>query len=248
MSVLSPAQSQQFAAQGFLVLPAFVARERTERMLALAKDQVAADQGPAEYEADLRYPGAPESRAAEGGRTIRRLLQAHARGESFAQWFSEDRLLGALSELLGGPVKQARSHHNCVMTKQPRYSSETGWHQDIRYWSFTQPELISVWLALGSETPRNGGLLVIPGTHRMDFAPERYDERLFLRPEHPENVPLIACSENVALEPGDVLLFHARLFHAASRNHTQDTKYSVVATYRTLDNAPVPGSRSAAQD
>ena len=60
----------------------------------------------------------------------------------------------------------SQAHHNCVMTKNPGYSSETHWHQDIRYWSFQQPELVSVWTALGREHKGNGCLRVLPGSHQ----------------------------------------------------------------------------------
>ncbi|MCY1032413.1 phytanoyl-CoA dioxygenase family protein [Corallococcus sp. BB11-1] len=247
-SVLSPEQCQRFAADGYLILPSFVDGGTCARMRASIQEQLASGEGPVEYEADVAYPGSPASLTVEGGRTVRRLLRAHERSPLFAAWFDDARMREALGQLLEGPVVQARAHHNCVMTKQPRFSSDTGWHQDVRYWSFTRPELISTWLALGVETPENGGLKVLPGTHRMAFASERYDDRLFLRPELPENAALIADAQYVRLAPGDVLLFHARLFHAASRNHTVDTKYSVVATYRKTDNLPIPGSRSAQQD
>ena len=44
---------------------------------------------------------------------------------------------------------------------------------------------------------------------------------------------------------GDVLYFHARCFHAATRNYSTETKQSVVFTFRSLDNPPVPGTKSA---
>lgn len=246
--VLSPEQCTFFAQNGYLVLPGAIDSRLCEGMLSRVLADVAQVREPVEFEADVDYPGSPEHRDAEGGRTIRRLLQAYARDALFADWFAEPSLLHALEQLLGGAVKQSKAHHNCVMTKHPRYSSDTGWHQDIRYWAFEQPELVSVWLALGREYPENGGLMVIPGTHRMGFSPERFDERLFLRPERPENAALIAQAVHVNLDVGDVLLFHARLFHAASRNFTPETKYSVVATYRREDNHPLPGTRSALND
>lgn len=246
--MLSHEQQTFFSQNGYLVLPGFAGMERIAAMLARVHADVAAAVAPLEYEADVDYPGSPASREAEGGRTIRRLLQARSRGPVFADWFAEPRVLEALTQLLGGEVVQAGAHHNCIMTKQPRYSSDTGWHQDIRYWNFELPELVSVWLALGREHPENGGLRVIPGTHRMGFSPERFDTRLFLVPERPENAALIAQAVHVNLEPGDVLFFHARLFHEASRNFTPDTKYSVVGSYRRADNHPMPGTRSAAND
>jgi phytanoyl-CoA hydroxylase len=131
------------------------------------------------------------------------------------------------------------------MTKQPRYSSATGWHQDIRYWSFERPELVSVWLALGRERPDNGCLSLIPGTHLLELSPERLDGALFLREDLAENRALIDTRVTPLLEQGDVLFFHCCTFHAAGANHTAETKFSLVFTYHAADNRPLPGTRSA---
>jgi phytanoyl-CoA hydroxylase len=130
------------------------------------------------------------------------------------------------------------------MTKHPGFSSATLWHQDVRYWSFERPELISIWFALGEETSANGALQVIPGTHRLAIDTQRLDADLFLRPELEENWPLIERAEVVALNPGDVLLFHCRLFHAAGRNTSDDVKLSAVFTYHQKDNRPQQNTRS----
>ena len=131
------------------------------------------------------------------------------------------------------------------MTKNPGYSSETHWHQDIRYWSYQQSELVSVWTALGREHTGNGCLRVLPGTHRLVFAPEQYDGDLFLRPDHPANRKLIATQQTVELDIGDVLFFHSRLLHAAGDNRSNETKFSLVATYHATTNRPRTGTRSA---
>jgi len=104
---------------------------------------------PVEYEADTRYDGAPTDRHAVGGRTVRRLLQAIARDTVFEQWATSPAITQRLHQLLGPRLAVSQAHHNCVMTKHPAFSSATGWHQDMRYWSFNRPELISTWLALG---------------------------------------------------------------------------------------------------
>jgi phytanoyl-CoA hydroxylase len=51
----------------------------------------------------------------------------------------------------------------------------------------------------------------------------------------------------VELEPGDVLFFHCRLFHAAGNNRSTLTKFSAVFSYHAADNAALPGTRSAGQ-
>ena len=139
----------------------------------------------------------------------------------------------------------SQCHHNCVMTKHPGFSSETAWQQDIRYWSFDAPELVSVWIALGPEREENGALRVIPGSHRLhlDRGPLRPSPGS-LRPELDENRALIDTSTLVELEAGDVLFFHCRLFHAAGKNRSGEVKLSAVFTYHTADNRPIPGTRS----
>jgi phytanoyl-CoA hydroxylase len=201
---------------------------------------------PVEYETDTQYPGAPASIDAPGGRTVRRLLQAVARDAAYREWACSPLLAAHLSQLLGSRVELSQSHHNCIMTKDPAYSSITSWHRDIRYWSFDRPELVSVWLALGEEYVTNGCLLLLPGSHRMDFAPGRLDATQFLRTDVDENRALLRTQIAAELHPGDVLFFHCRLFHAAGHNQTADTKLSVVHTYHAADNRPQPGTRSAA--
>ena len=56
---------------------------------------------------------------------------------------------------------------------------------------------------------------------------------------------LIATSVPVELEKGDLLLFHSKLFHAAGRNLTDSTKYSMVFTYHEADNYPIAETRSS---
>jgi phytanoyl-CoA hydroxylase len=237
----------QFARDGYRIVRGLLPSAARTRMRAVAERDLAAVTPPVEYEADTRYPGAPESRDAPGGRTVRRLLQAYARDAVFREWATAAPVAGRLRQLLGPRIALAQAHHNCVMTKDPAYSSLTSWHRDIRYWSYARPELVSVWFALGEEHIDNGCLLLLPGTHAMDFEASRLDAAQFLRTDSAENAALMRTQVAAELEPGDVLFFHCRLFHAAGHNRGTQTKFSAVFTYRALDNAPLPGSRSAGQ-
>jgi phytanoyl-CoA hydroxylase len=245
-SRFTPAQLEQFERDGYLVVRGLAPEPLRTRMLDVARAHLAAAVAPLEYEADVRYPGAPSSHDAPGGRTVRRLLQACARDPVYREWATSPALAAPLAQMLGARVELSQAHHNCVMTKDPRYSSVTNWHRDIRYWSFDRPELVSVWLALGRERYENGCLLVLPGSHAMDFQPSQLDSAQFLRTDVEANRQLLAREAAVELDPGDVLFFHCRLFHAAGHNQTAQTKFSVVHTYHAADNRPLAGTRSAA--
>ena len=242
--MFSADECAQFRRDGFIVVRALADAKRVAQLRACAQAQLAAARPPLEFEADVGYPGAPAAGAA-GSDTVRRLLQAYHRDPAFAQWARDPAVCVRVRQLLGAAPVLPLAHHNCVMTKQPRFSSETHWHQDIRYWAYARPELINVWLALGNEQIDNGGLQVIPGTHVQTFAPERFDTAQFLRPERADNRALIATARPVVLAAGDVLFFHARLFHAAGSNSSDTVKFSLVFTYRPLDNRPRPHTRSA---
>jgi phytanoyl-CoA hydroxylase len=242
----APGISDSFAERGYQVVRGLCPAALVDELKAVTHEHLARVWGPVEYEADVGYPGSPASRTAEGGHTVRRLLAACSRHEAFRRWALGNEVGDELRRLFGrDDVFLSQCHHNCVMTKHPGHSSATLWHQDIRYWSFDAPELISVWLALGEETPENGALKVIPGSHRLALDRGRLDSALFLRPELPANAELIAGARAVTLEAGDALFFHCRLFHAAGMNLTQAVKLSPVFTYHLSDNQPIPETRSA---
>ena len=235
-----------FRRDGYVVLPGVLDAQQIAEVCEFVMGSLEPLVGPVEYEADVGYPGSPANRGAQGGGTPRRLLHAYARAQVLRDLALHPQVAAVLEELLGGPGLLSQCHHNCVMTKHPGYSSATLWHQDIRYWSFDRPELISAWFALGEERFANGALQVIPGTHLTEFERGRLDAELFLRPELEVNAQLIAQARTVELQAGDVLLFHCRLFHAAGRNTTGEVKLSPVFTYHRDDNHPIPATRSAA--
>ncbi|MBC8210133.1 MAG: phytanoyl-CoA dioxygenase family protein [Gammaproteobacteria bacterium] len=201
---------------------------------------------PLELEANLGYPGAPESLTTSGGKTVRRLLCATERDSAWKDWATSPTIKRCLQQLFAQPdITLSQTHHNCLMTKSPAYSSDTGWHQDIRYWSFERPELISVWLALGQEQPHNGGMWVIPGSHNWQYNASQFDQKTFFKDDLAANQALISQQQPVLLNPGDVLFFDCKLLHRASRNHSTQTKFSLVFTYHSNDNKPIAGTRSA---
>ncbi len=236
----------QFWRDGYLCVRGLATIDDVTYMRRVTEIAVRDQIGPVEYEAELHYPGAPNSLDAVGGRTIRRLKQALSRDYRFTEWIMRPAVIGRLQQLLGPQVVCPLAHHNCIMTKQPQYSSETGWHQDIRYWSYARPDLVNTWLALSREHAANGCLQVIPGSHRLELDRTRFDGDVFFRTDLPENQSLIQTRQFVEMEPGDVLFFHCKTLHAASRNGTGESKYSAVFTFRGGDNYPLPDTRSSA--
>ncbi len=238
-------QILQVREQGFAVVPRWVPDPALAELRRVAQAQLATREAPLELEADIQYPGAPPSRAAAGGDTVRRLLNAYDRDPIFARCGTAPMVREWMEGYFSEPALMSRSHHNCVMTKHPLYGSLTGWHRDIRYWSFQREDLVSVWIALGEETPENGGLWLVPGSHRAAFQAAQFDDAKFFRPDLADNAQVIRSAESPRLNPGDALFFHCNTLHSAGQNLTAAVKFSLVFTYHGISNAPVAGTRSA---
>ena len=240
-------QVQVLRERGFVVVPGLVSPERCSELKQIAQRQLQEAATPIEFEADLQYPGAPQSKHAPGGHTVRRLLDAYARHPSFAEWATAPEIRGWMETYFGEEPRLSRAHHNCMMTKHPAYGSLTGWHRDARYWSFERDDLVSVWLALGPETVDNGALWLVPQSHTATFTSDRFDDAKFFRSDLPENQALIQTAVSPELKPGDVVFFHCNTLHSAGKNLSDQVKFSLVYTYHGASNVPLPGSRSASK-
>ena len=242
---LTDLQYRQFLRDGFVKIEAFATDEFTRRVVDVVDASMNPAIGPLEYEAEVHYPGAPLNRTVSGGNTPRRLLNAYTRDVIFREWVTNPKIVEIMKQLIGADeVLLTQNHHNCIMTKLPKFSSQTEWHQDFRYWSFDRPELVNIWLALGDEVAENGGMKFIPGSHKMNFDRGQLDADLFLRQDIAENQELLKTAVELEMKAGDVLFFHCQTFHAAGANTTNMPKYSPVFSYHAADNFPIKGTRS----
>lgn len=249
MNKISNNEKQFFHDNGYLVKKNFVSPEILDRLHDKVLEHLRNRVEPFELEQEVDYPGSPKTIEEEGGDTIRRLKFAYARDICFAQWASHPDVIAIMQSLFNSEfLFLVQSHHNCIMTKQPQYSSETHWHKDVRYWNFENNQLINTWLPLGDETVDNGCLQVIPKTHVWSAEKDRLDQRLFLRKDLAENQPWLDQFVSVELQRGDLLFFHAALFHAAGRNCTQQSKNAVVFTYHCENNQPIDKTSSVKFD
>lgn len=238
--------AEVFKRDGYYVARSMIPAEDVDALISVIDRSLKPALAPVEFEADVHYPGAPASRSAPGGQTPRRLLHAYGRDSLFQKVGRHPQVIPILKALMGtGALRLSQNHHNCIMTKHPGFSSVTSWHQDSRYWRFDRRELVSTWLALGQEHCDNGCLMVIPGSHCLDFELGQFDAALFLRTDLEANQALLARAVPVELDAGDMLFFHSRTLHAAGQNETDIIKRSLVYTYRAEDNQPIPETRSA---
>ena len=249
--ILSNEQLQQFHQDGFLILRDFADKEKCNAILDVAKAHLKHKIEPIETE--VGYGGKSKAyrtdvtdyNKEEAGTTVRRLRQVYSRDILFKEWMEDEKIRPVLQQILNDQVVITTAHHNSIMTKMPHQSTETRWHQDRRYWRYSNDNLVSIWLALDDENSDNGVLEFIPGSHRMSLKPDQFDEKEYLRDDFDKNIPIIEKKVSTALEKGDVVLFHSLLLHRANKNDTDKPKISFVYTVKGASTKVIEGTRSA---
>jgi len=234
---LTSAQITEFDKNGFLLLKKFADPELCDAILSKAKEHLNKQTEPIESEEEYL-------RADSSSTTIRRLRQVYNREDIFKEWMTAQKIRPILEQLLGKHPYLLLAHHNSIMTKLPHKSSITTWHQDIRYWHYENDELLSVWLSLGDEFLENGLLEFIPGSHKMDFSADMFDERASFRDDLEKNREIISKRVHFNLSKGDIVLFHAKTLHYAHQNETDKAKISFVYSLRSATNRPLNNTRS----
>lgn len=234
---LNQKQLNEFNQNGFLVLRNFAPQTLCEEILYKAKQHLQAKQLPIESEQE--YLQQEDSSV-----TVRRLRQVYKREAVFKKWMTYAKIRPILKQVLNDTPVLTLAHHNSIMTKMPQISSRTFWHQDVRYWNFETPDLVSVWLALGDEYLENGLLEFIPGSHNIKLEKEQFDEMSNFLDDHPKNQALIEQKVHTNLHQGDVVLFHCKTLHHAGKNTTNEAKISFVYTVKAAHNKPLKNTRS----
>jgi len=238
---LSNKQLEEFNSNGFLILKNFADEELCDTILEKAKEHLQRKEAPIESEQE--YMNVDEEKI-----TVRRLRQVYDREQVFQDWMTNKEIRPVLKQILDDTPVLTLAHHNSIMTKLPHESTRTYWHQDRRYWHFKNDDLVSVWLALGDEYLDNGLLEFIPASHKIQFSKDRFDDNSNFLDENKENQELIKTRTSQNLKKGDVVLFHCKTLHHASKNQSDDAKISFVYTVRAKSNTPIENTRSDSKE
>ena len=251
--LLTKEQLNSFNRDGFLIIRNFADKIKCEAILDVAKahlkhkiEPIETEIGYGDKSKDYRRDVVDySSKLKENIPTVRRLRQVYSRDIIFKQWMENIEIRPILEQVLGDQVVITTAHHNSIMTKMPNSSTETGWHQDRRYWHFSDNNLVSVWLALDVEYSENGVLEFIPKSHSISFDAEQFDEKEYFREDYHKNMSLIETKVTTTLKRGDIVLFHSLLLHRANANSTDKPKIAFVYTVKGASTKAIKGTRSS---
>ncbi|GHK05250.1 phytanoyl-CoA dioxygenase family protein [Streptomyces sp. NPDC003753] len=147
-----------------------------------------------------------------------RVMHPHRISELSLRFLLDPRLGEVLETLLGEEVLAAQS----MFYFKPPGARGQALHQDNFYLRVEPGTCVAAWIACDVIDRENGGLEVVPGTHRMDlFCPEEADIELSFAREYVPPPPGLDPVP-VVMDPGDVLFFNGSLVHGSQPNRSAD--------------------------
>ncbi|MFN0041599.1 MAG: phytanoyl-CoA dioxygenase family protein [Alphaproteobacteria bacterium] len=116
--------------------------------------------------------------------------------------------------------------------KRAHSPSYAGWHQDTMY--IKVEPAVTFWLAFTEAGPENGGMRVIPGSHRGTLLPHRdtQDKNSILTRGQYITVPVDETKAvDVSLRPGEAAIFNHNLIHGSKGNPSNRPRTIFLPSY-----------------
>src|SRR5690554_2727582 len=192
----------------------------------------------------------PEVITEKGSRKVRSIFKVHALSAVFAKLAADERLAGLAAYLLGDDVYLHQSRLNY---KPGFHGKEFYWHSDFETWHIEDgmplPRALSISVSLTDNTPHNGPLLVMPGSHKHyvvcegETPPDNYQMSLQAQEvgvPSDENLAWLANDSGLvdtAGPAGSVLIFDCNLMHGSNSNITHLPRSNAFFVYNALSNA-----------
>lgn len=238
---LSRGQAEAFARQGFLVLHGLFEPGEIEAVCREANTLRTSRSGLLDAETVIAEPGSG---------AVRSVFKVHEQSGIFARLAADARLAGVARFLLGDEVYL----HQTRMNYKPGFEGrEFYWHSDFETWhvedGMPRMQALSVTVLLTENTPHNGPLMLIPGSHRHFVAcvgetPEEHYRQSLRKQEYgvPDRDSLTFLAREGGIEAptgpaGTVIVFDCNVMHGSAGNITPFPRSNVFIVYNAVSNA-----------
>lgn len=217
--------------RGFVQLRGLLSAAETAEIRDVFMDQVQTDN-------DFGH----DDRISDGDPLARypRFIHPHRRtelavGRLARQWMLDPRIVDRVQEMVG-PVYAAQS----MFYFKPPGARGQALHQDNIFLQAHPETCIAAWVAIDDCDGVNGGLKVVPGSHRYEIiCPGEADpEESFTSTEI--TLPEGFSAEQTELASGDVLFFHGSMVHGSGPNRSDDRfRRSLIFHYVPVDSIEI---------
>lgn len=151
------------------------------------------------------------------GDGLRKIMNIAENDDLFRSLARDDRILGAMQQLLGQHLKL---HGSMVFAKPPEVGGAKGVHQDAPYWPIRPMNLVNMWMPIDESTTENGCMMVSPGRHKnpLPHEPNESGDDYVIKEDYYDEDNFV----KLPMEPGSALFMHTLLPHATDANTTDE--------------------------
>ncbi|WP_416972713.1 ectoine hydroxylase [Streptomyces sp. 4F14] len=239
---LTPADLADFDTDGFLAVDRLVEPSEVTRYRA-ELDRLLHDPG---VRADER--AIVEPRSGE----VRSVFEVHRISEVFAALVRDERVAGRARQILGSDVYV---HQSRINVKPGFGASGFYWHSDFETWhaedGLPRMRAVSVSIALTPNLDTNGGLMIMPGSHRTflgcagETPRDNYKRSLQMQDAgtpSPEALTRLADAHGIRLftgPAGSAVWFDCNAMHGSGDNITPYPRSNLFVVFNSVDNEAV---------
>ena len=246
---LSETELAQYERDGFLVFNSFL-DQNTVRQFREDLRAYEDDESILRSEGTITEPGKQE---------IRSIFGIHELSDRFDRLTRDPKILAMVRQLLGS---DAYIHQSRINFKPGFHGKGFDWHSDFETWhaedGMPRMRAVSFSIALTDNTPFNGPLMLIPGSHKsfvpcVGRTPEDNYQSSLKKQELgvPNNRDLAAMADEYGIKAptgpaGSLIIFECNTLHASNANMSPWPRSNLFFVYNSVENqlqAPFCGNK-----
>lgn len=246
---LSETELAQYERDGFLVFNSFL-DQNTVRQFREDLRAYEDDESILRSEGTITEPGKQE---------IRSIFGIHELSDRFDRLTRDPKILAMVRQLLGS---DAYIHQSRINFKPGFQGKGFDWHSDFETWhaedGMPRMRAVSFSIALTDNTPFNGPLMLIPGSHKtfvpcVGRTPEDNYQSSLKKQELgvPNNRDLAAMADEYGIKAptgpaGSLIIFECNTLHASNANMSPWPRSNLFFVYNSVENqleAPFCGNK-----
>jgi ectoine hydroxylase len=236
---LSETELARYVRDGFLVFNNFLDQETVKRF----RDDLRA------YENDDSILRSEGTITEPGKQEIRSIFGIHELSDRFDRLTRESRLLDMVHQLLGS---DAYIHQSRINFKPGFHGKGFDWHSDFETWhaedGMPRMRAVSFSIALTDNTPFNGPLMLIPGSHKtfvpcVGRTPEDNYQSSLKKQELgvPNEQDLQKMADQYGIQAptgpaGSLIIFECNTLHASNANMSPWPRSNLFFVYNSVEN------------
>ncbi|MFE6524967.1 ectoine hydroxylase [Streptomyces sp. NPDC057794] len=237
-----PADLLSFEQDGFLAIDELI----TDDEVAVYRDELNRLVNDPDIRADERSIVEPKSKE------IRSVFEVHKISEVFARLVRDERVVGRARQILGSDVYV---HQSRINVKPGFGASGFYWHSDFETWhaedGLPRMRTVSVSIALTENHDTNGGLMIMPGSHKTflgcagETPKDNYKKSLQMQDAgtpSDEALTRFATEHGIKLftgKAGSATWFDCNCMHGSGDNITPFPRSNVFIVFNSVENTAV---------